>query len=108
MRMKSILALTLAFAAAYPLAAFSASATEKTPDADTLAQIGRAHEQVTKALAGDHTSVVIQKGDKQFTIYGVVSLRAVGPVVEITVKNGEKYSVSAADIFFITNNGFKI
>jgi hypothetical protein len=73
-----------------------------------LSDVARGHEQVAKEISGDHTAVVLQKGDKQFTVYGVVSIRAVGSVVEITVKNGEKYSVSAADIFFITNNGFKI
>jgi len=99
------LVILFAFAALHPLAALTAGASEKTADGEAIA---RAHEQVVKGISGDHTAVVIQKGDKQFTIYGVVSLRAVGPVVEITVKNGEKYSVSAADIFFITNNGFKI
>lgn len=84
--------------------------SEKTssPDGAALADVARGHEQVARGLSGDHTAVVLQKGDKQFTVYGVVSVRAIGAVVEITVKNGEKYSVNAADIFFITNNGFKI
>jgi hypothetical protein len=106
--MKTFVAFALALAVLHPLAVFAASSPEKTADAEALIAIGRGHEQVAKELAGDHTAVVIQKGDKQFTIYGVVSVRAVGAVVEITVKNGEKYSVGAADIFFITNNGFKI
>lgn len=104
--MKTFVAFALVLAVQHPLAVFAAGSSEKDPEA--LTAIARGHEQVAKELSGDHTAVVIQKGDKQFTIYGVVSLRAVGPVVEITVKNGEKYSVSAADIFFITNNGFKI
>lgn len=106
--MKPFVAFACVLAAINPLAVLSTNASEKSTDAEALIAIGRAHEQVVKGITGDHTAVVIQKGDKQFTIYGVVSLRAVGPVVEITVKNGEKYSVSAADVFFITNNGFKI
>lgn len=86
----------------------AANAAESGTGAETLTRLSRAHEEVAKSIPGDHTAVVVQKGDKQFTIYGVVAIRAVGPVLEITVKNGEKYSVSAADIFFITNNGFKI
>jgi len=104
--MKPFVALVLCAVAFCPFS--SANASEKVGTTETLSEIARAHEQVAKGLTGDHTAVVVQKGDKQFTIYGVVSVRAVGPVVEITVKNGEKYSVSAADIFFITNNGFKI
>lgn len=72
-----------------------------------LAELAQAHEQVFKTLTGEHIAVVLQKGDKQFTVYGVVKVRAVGAVLEITVKNGEKYSVSPADVFFISNNGFK-
>lgn len=77
-------------------------------DRTVLFEIARGHEQVFKALSGEHISVVLQKGDKQFTIYGVTNVRAIGAVLEITVKNGEKYSVSAADVFFISNNAFKI
>lgn len=77
-------------------------------DAASLAELAHSHEQVFKTLGTEHTAVVIQKGDKQFTIYGVTAIRAVGPVLEVTVKNGEKYSVSASDVFFISNNGFKI
>jgi len=106
--MKTFVAFVLIVTAQFPLAVLASSSSEKSTDAEALSAISRGHEQVAKELAGDHTAVVVQKGDKQFTIYGVVSVRAVGPVVEITVKNGEKYSVSAADIFFITNNGFKI
>jgi hypothetical protein len=106
--MKTFVAFALALVVQHPLAVFAAGSSEKPGDAEALIAIGRGHEQVAKGIAGDHTAVVIQKGDKQFTIYGVVSVRAVGPVMEITVKSGEKYSVSAADIFFITNNGFKI
>lgn len=106
--MKPSVALALYLAALSLVAVAPANASEKAEHPEALAEIGHAHEQVAKGLASDHTTVVIQKGDKQFTIYGVVSVRAVGPVVEITVKNGEKYSVSAGDIFFITNNGFKM
>jgi hypothetical protein len=91
----------------FSLAAWPVTAAP-APDAATLAELARSHEQVCKTLGGDHVAVVIQKGDKQFTIYGVTAVHAVGPVLEITVKNGEKYSVSAADVFFISNNGFKI
>lgn len=73
-----------------------------------LSDLARGHEQVFKNLSPGNTTAVLQKGDKQFTIYGVTEVRAIGSVVEITVKNGEKYSVGAGDIFFITNNAFKI
>lgn len=86
------------------LPAFGASNGNQLP----LAELAEGHEQVFKTMTGDHIAVVLQKGDKQFTVYGVTKIRAVGAVLEITVKNGEKYSVSPADVFFISNNGFKI
>ncbi len=98
-----LIILCVVLAAYRPLHAASAGS-----DAAALADLARGHERVFKSLGTDHVAVVLQKGDKQFTIYGVVEIRAVGAVLEITVKNGEKYSVSPADVFFITNNGFKI
>ena len=85
------------------------SAVAATPDSVALlTDLARAHEQIFKTLPSDHIAVVLQKGEKQFTIYGVTNVRAVGVLLEITVKTGEKYSVSPADVFFISNNGFKI
>lgn len=92
------------------LSAQTPSARDRASDSASnfLPDLAKGHEQVFKGLTPGTTSIVLQKGDKQFTIYGVTNVRAVGSVVEITVKNGEKYSVSAQDVFFMTNNAFKI
>lgn len=103
-KISSLLLVTALLAA--PLA--SARAGTVTPLSDTaLAALARSHEQVFQSFSGDAPiSVVLQRGDKQFVISGVTHVRAVGSVAEIAVNNGRKYSVSAGDIFFITNDTF--
>lgn len=88
------------------LLAFVTPAYSETPGPLPLAELARSHEQVFKRLADEQTALVLQRGDKQFVIYGVTDVRAVGSVVEVTVKNGRKYSVNPADIFFLTNDAF--
>ncbi|ACB73455.1 hypothetical protein [Opitutus terrae] len=110
--MKNALLLPILFALCAVASSSAQDAAEQKRSAlvpsNGLPALAESHAQVFKELAPGPASVVLQKGDKQFTIYGVVGLRAVGSVVEITVTNGEKYSVSPQDIFFITNNAFKI
>ncbi len=73
----------------------------------SLAALARSHEQVFQTITGDApVSAVLQRGDKQFVISGVIKVRAVGSAAEITVNGGRKYSVSPADIFFITDDTF--
>ncbi len=104
MKVSSLLLVTALLAA--PL--FSAPAGTAISLSDTaLAALARSHEEVFQSLSGDAPiSVVLQRGDKQFVISGVTRVRAVGSVAEIAVNNGRKYSVSAGDIFFITNDTF--
>ncbi len=92
------------FAAA--LFALSFSADAKEPPAGSLDELAKGHEQVFKELNGGQPAIVLQRGEKQFVIYGVTAVRAVGGTLEITVKSGQKYSVNPADIFFITNDSF--
>ncbi len=76
------------------------------PDA-SLAALAQSHEQIFQTFSGDAPiSVVLQRGEKQFVISGVTHVRAVGSAAEISVNNGRKYSVSAGDILFITNDTF--
>ena len=109
--MKKLLALTFL---ALGLAAAGFSQPSSAPDPPggselaVLVELARGHERSFKSLTGDRTAVVLQKGEKQFTIFGVTNVRALGAILEITVKNGDKYSVSPTDVFFITNNPFKI
>lgn len=81
--------------------AFAPAAENALPD------LARSHEQVFKSFTGDAPiSIVLQRGEKQFVISGVTGVRAVGSSTEVTVKNGQKYSVAPTDIFFITNDTF--
>ncbi|HYP15731.1 MAG TPA: hypothetical protein VEQ65_00860 [Opitutus sp.] len=82
-------------ASAQPAAALSA-----------LADLARSHEQVFKHIAGEQVALVLQKGEKQFVVYGVTQVRAVGSALEVTVKQGQKYSVNPGDVFFLTNDTF--
>lgn len=79
-----------------------------SPGPDTsLAALAQSHEQIFQTFSGDAPiSVVLQRGEKQFVISGVIQVRAVGSAAEISVNNGRKYSVSAGDILFITNDTF--
>ena len=99
MKTSLCLCLLLLFASAAPAPAAAA-------DSAALVELARGHEQVFKKLASDRTAVVLQKGEKQFVIYGVTDLRSAGGILEITVKNGSKYSVNPGDVFFITNDTF--
>lgn len=101
--MKKILLLAAWHAALFY--SFATGAHAQTSSA-SLADLARSHEQVFKELADDQTALVLQRGDKQFVIYGVTHVRAVGSAVEVTVKNGRKYSVNPADVFFLTNDAF--
>ncbi len=100
MKTSLCLCLLLLFASAAPASAAAAA------DSAALVELARGHEQVFKKLASDRTAVVLQKGEKQFVIYGVTDLRSAGGILEITVKNGSKYSVNPGDVFFITNDSF--
>ena len=104
MIMKNILPLAACSVALFFF--FATSAHAQTSSAASLADLARSHEQVFKELADEQTALVLQRGDKQFVIYGVTHVRAVGSAIEVTVKNGRKYSVNPADVFFLTNDAF--
>jgi hypothetical protein len=91
---------------AVALFAFSFSAEAKDLAAGSLADLAKGHAQVFEDLSGGQPAIVLQRGEKQFVIYGVTAVRAVGSALEVTVKNGQKYSVNPADVFFITNDSF--
>jgi hypothetical protein len=102
--MQRIMNKPLLFAAA--LFALSFSAQAKDLATGSLADLAKGHEQVFKEMSGGQPAIVLQRGEKQFVIYGVTAVRAVGSALEVTVKNGQKYSVNPTDVFFITNDSF--
>lgn len=103
-----ISALLCTMAAITPQQLFAAEGEKPSVPAVSLslAELARGHEQVCRGLTGDQTSIVLQRGEKQFVIYGVTNVRAVGSALEVTVKAGQKYSVNPADVFFVTNDTF--
>jgi hypothetical protein len=83
------------------------AATPASPSDTALAALAQGHEQVFPTFTGDAPiSIVLQRGDKQFVISGVTGVRAVGSITVISVNNGRKYSISPADILFITDDTF--
>jgi|GEM_PF-2986638 hypothetical protein len=105
--MRTYPSLLLAGALLASAPSFAASNATNLPAGSALAALARSHEQIFQSITDDAPiSAVLQRGDKQFVIAGVTRVRAVGEAVEITVNHDRRYSVSATDILFITNDTF--
>ena len=70
--------------------------------------LAKSHEEAFKNVNHNKAFIVLQRGERYFTIREVTGVEAVGSLVIVTVRGGAVFTVSPRDILFSTDSDFHL